>query len=482
MRRMLPPFIEATGRPAQHNRVMQGSDTQIATNRFGLGWRMGDKPPCDAKRWLMDQIDAYSPAVATPPTLRSSAELASLFTKGHKDNIGGRTRTASGGTAKGARREARAAYVMQAAGRVKSGIASDTPFIDRLVYFWANHFAVSVGKVEIRGFGGLLEFEAIRPHVLGNFSDMLLAVERHPAMLVYLDQVQSVGPTSEVGKRTHLGINENLGREILELHTLGVDGGYSQADVRELSLAMTGWTVGGWGSAAAAKQTLSGPAGRFAFSFGLHEPGLRKLMDRAYEDAGEAQAEAILQELAIAPSTGRHLATKLARHFVSDDPPTSLVNRLELAFRRSKGDLRTLYRALIDSPECWRPPPSKFRSPWLWGLAVLRAIGFCCGSSGALSDDRLVKLFRDLGQPIWNPGTPAGFEDDAGSWASPAALMRRVELVSHLITAQTTLEPRWLGEQLFGGGLSERTLALIAKSDRHLGLALLLLSPEMMRV
>ena len=221
------------------------------------------------------------------------------------------------------------------AARTSAALVTPAPFVERMVHFWANHFAVSADKLTVIGLAGLLEFEAIRPHVLGSFRDLLRAVEQHPAMLLYLDQAQSIGPNSRGGQlaerfgRQRRGLNENLAREVLELHTLGVDGGYDQADVTELARALTGWTVSGLARGPVRRLVGdSGPPGSFLFADIIHEPGTRTLLGRSWAQPGEGQARTILDALAIHPATARHLAVKLARHFAGDDPPPAMVERL----------------------------------------------------------------------------------------------------------------------------------------------------------
>ena len=330
---------------------------------------------------------------------------------------------------------------------------------------------------------GLLEFEAIRPHLLGKFSDMLLAVEQHPAMLVYLDQAQSIGPDSIVGQRAALrggkqgGLNENLAREILELHTLGVRTGYSQADVTEFARALTGWTVSGLGRGPAARM-IGGVRGEFSFAAMLHEPGQRTIVGKRYRQSGEAQARAILLDLAASPATAKHLSTKLARHFAGDDPPPAMVERLSRAYLASGGDLPTLYRALIESPEAWSPQPVKFKTPWEWSVSALRATG-----QKALEPMAAAGVLKQLGQPTWQPGSPAGWDDIAASWAGPDALVRRVEVAQQLADRSgSTVDARALAEKLFPGSLSDSTRAAISRAQSPKeGLALLLVSPEFMR-
>jgi uncharacterized protein (DUF1800 family) len=345
------------------------------------------------------------------------------------------------------------------------------------VHFWSNHFAVSVDKIAVVGLAGAMEADAIRPHVLGRFEDMLLAVARHPAMLLFLDQANSIGPDSAAGRRAaendkRRGINENLAREILELHTLGVRSGYTQADVTEFARALTGWTVAGRAPAAQ-------PAdGAFQFRPALHEPGTRTVMGRSYPQPGEAQALAILHEAATAPATARHIATKLARHFVADDPPPAVVQRLADAFQRSGGDLPTVYRALVEAPESWQGASAKFKTPWEWGISGLRGLG-----RRDLPGVQMANAMNQLGQPVWRPGSPAGWDDIAASWAAPDALVRRVE-VAQRVAAQAgdQVDARALAPRLLPGALSPATASAIARAESPAtGLALLLVSPEFLR-
>ena len=276
-------------------------------------------------------------------------------------------------------------YAAAVGARITAALISPTPFAERLTHFWANHFAVSADKLQVIGLSGLLEFEAIRPNLMGKFGDMLDAVERHPAMLLYLDQAQSVGPNSMAGRFAasrprpngqKLGLNENLAREIMELHTLGVRTGYTQADVTEFARALTGWTVRGIGRGPGARLTgTDGTPGEFVFAERIHEPGERTIVGRKYAEGGERQAQAVLDALAVSPATAEHVATKLARHFAGDTPPPALVARLKASFLKTGGDLPSLYRVLIDSPECWVAGPVKFKSPWEWTVSTGRALG-----------------------------------------------------------------------------------------------------------
>jgi uncharacterized protein (DUF1800 family) len=285
---------------------------------------------------------------------------------------------------------------------------------------------------------------------------MLLAVEQHPAMLVYLDQAQSIGPNSQAGMFAAMrggkarGLNENLAREIMELHTLGVRTGYSQADVTEFARALTGWTVGGIGRGPGARMLGNAPAGEFQFAALLHEPGDRTIMGKRYGQSGEGQARAVLTDLAASPATAKHLATKLARHFAGDEPPPALVERLSKAYLAGNGDLPSVYRALIESPEPWAAQPLKFKSPWEWSVSALRAVG-----ARDLAAQAAAGLLKQLGQPTWQPGSPAGWDDIAASWAAPEALVLRVEGAQRIAErGASTIDARTLAEKLFPDSLS----------------------------
>jgi uncharacterized protein (DUF1800 family) len=302
----------------------------IALNRFGLGARADDPQPADPKRWLLQQLDRFEvrpqPLTQVPTRAAVVDQLAQYL---DAQRVAAQAKRqplqASMSTApmpqpnatkqpdplkRYLRQSIRDDYVTMNAARVDAALTSGTPFVERLVHFWANHFSVSVDKLPVIGLAGLLEFEAVRPHVLGKFSDMLLAVEQHPAMLLYLDQAQSIGPDSPAGERIAMrggkqrGLNENLAREIMELHTLGVRTGYSQVDVTEFARALTGWMVSGIGRGPAARM-IGGAPGQFQFAAMLHEPGARMIVGKRYDQAGAPQAGAGGRDLAAWPATPR---------------------------------------------------------------------------------------------------------------------------------------------------------------------------------
>ncbi len=499
------------------------SAPSIALNRFGLGARPDDVSPgssVDAgQRWLTAQFDRFdarpAPIAALPGRRVIAGQLADYLAGPRPMGPNAARRMAATpqmamaepdmaasamrpeapeGAAEPEpirrarmflRTQARENYVACVGARANAALVTTAPFVERMVHFWANHFAVSADKLTVIGLAGYLELEAIRPHVLGRFSDMLNAVERHPAMLLYLDQAQSIGPASPIGARVaargirKVGINENLAREIMELHTLGVRTGYAQADVTEFARAMTGWTVAGINRGPIARFAgINGEPGDFVFAAPIHEPGPKTIMGKRYAQDGQAQAQAVLDDLAVHPATAQHIATKLARHFAGDVPPPALVARLKAAFLQSGGDLPTLYRTLIASPELWGAAPTKFRSPWEWSIAALRATG-----ARDAPAQQVTGLTNQLGQPTWRPGSPAGFDDLTATWAGADAVLRRVEAAERFATrAGGNVDARALATRLFPGSLSASTQAAIANADSAgQALALLLVSPEFMR-
>jgi uncharacterized protein (DUF1800 family) len=220
------------------------------------------------------------------------------------------------------------------------------------------------------------------------------------------------------------------------------------------------------------------PTGDFVFAEMIHQPGERVIMSKRYGQGGEAQARAVLLDLAANPATAKHLATKLARHFAGDDPPPAMIGRLAQAYLRSGGELPTIYRALIDSPEAWAPQPLKFKTPWEWSVSALRAL-----NQSELDATTAGALLQQLGQPVWKPGSPAGYDDIAASWAAPEALVRRVEVAQRIADrASSAVDPRALAEKVLPGALTEPTRTAIARAESPAeGLALLLVSPEFVR-
>lgn len=360
----------------------------------------------------------------------------------------------------------------EALARLQRATMAECGFVERLVTFWSNHFCISANKGELaRMWSGAFEREAIRPHVLGNFGEMLRAVEQHPAMIFFLDNQQSIGPDSRAGQNRKKGLNENLAREIMELHTLGVNGGYTQADVTSLARIITGWTFAG-------RQAKLGAPGTFIFNANAHEPGPQKLLGKVYEDTGLAQGEAALADIARHPATAKFIATKFVRHFIADDPPPALVAKLEATFRKTGGDLRAMTLALVDADEAWRAPMTKIRMPYEYLVASGRMMG-------RIPEDpqRYLGGLNVLGQPLWTPAGPNGFADTNAAWAAPENIKLRLDIASQISSRiADSIDPRALLDVVAGEAASTETRQTIERAEsKQQAFALLLMSPEFQR-
>ena len=465
----------------------------IAANRFGLGARPGELAAIgsDARGWLRAQLSGAPPALGSGE-LRSSVQiLAQALELRHQiqeARKGAAAPSAPAGSADAPQNELqqklpqflRPIYVAEVTARFQQAVSSERPFLERLTQFWSNHFAVSVDKQFLAGLAGSFEREAIRPHVLGNFSELLLAVETHPAMLLYLDNHLSVGPHSPAALRQEqhqaqrkIGINENLAREIFELHSLGVGGGYTQTDVTTFAEVITGWSIGGEGGRFAEAEP-----GRFVFRAELHEPGAKVVLGRRYRDDGFGQGAAVLRDLARERATAHFIATKLTRHFIADDPPPAAIERLADAFARSGGDLPTVYRALIDAREAWAEPLAKYKTPSDYVVSSFRGLGLPVeGGRAPLAP------FELLGQRTWQPGSPAGWPDRSADWDGASALMKRIQWADALGgRLGSRRDAAGLAPELLGANLSEATrLAVARAASAAQAVTLLLAAPEFMR-
>ena len=426
-----------------------------ALNRFGLGARRGEvRTISDPRGWLRAQLSSGPPALAAPAGA-APAEISGAiraFRSARQDDPEQK---------RDARRKLAGIATAEARAALEARLTNTRPFVERLVAFWSNHLCISAtSKALVAPFAGSYEREAIRPHVLGRFEDMVQASARHPAMLFYLDNHQSIGPSSRAAQRrlrqrNSRGLNENYARELLELHTLGVDGGYSQQDVLELARVLTGWTVSGlrdpermgtarradryrgmqWPEATGSNEAVVG----FTFQEMLHEPGTRTVLGRRYADDGVTQGERVIRDLCRHDSTSRFVATKLVRHFVADDPPAAAVTTLAGVFRESDGDLAAVTRALLELPEAWSTESRKFRTPQDWYVAALRAFGV------ETVGDYSAAPLRQLRQPLWSPQAPKGFGDSMQEWADPDSLMNRAELSRTIARRlKASAEPRAL--------------------------------------
>ena len=398
-------------------------------------------------------------------------------------------RQASQGEQKAARqayrREARDDYLGAVGARTASALATPAPFAERLVHFWSNHFAVSVDKLLVVGLAGGFEADAIRPNVLGRFEDLLLAVTRHPAMLLYLDQAQSIGPQSLLAERVaqrqgkQRGLNENLAREILELHTLGVRSGYTQADVTEFARALTGWSLPGRRAAWAGRLCQWRPTSKYRPA-DARASARGRCWDATTPQSGEEQAGAILHDLA---DRAGHRAPH--RHQASRATSSPMTHRPARAAARV--GLRSA--AAATCPPCTGELVERAGSPAGGARQVQVALGLGrlqpsrAGPAREIAPMQLANLMNQLGQPVWRPGSPAGWDDVAATWAAPDALLRRVEVGQRMAAqAGDAVDARALAPRVLPGGVSEATTTAIARSESSTSaLALLLVAPEFLR-
>ncbi|MDJ0786894.1 MAG: DUF1800 domain-containing protein [Myxococcota bacterium] len=470
----------------------------LAAHRFGLGAAPGEIRAigADPRGWLEQQLvpekELPAPIDALPST---GDDLWAFF--GFLLDTGIRTRRARRkgeeppDGEKGFAETFLPRYETALEARLRVATATTTPFREHLVHFWSNHFVVSSARPVTTALPPAFERDVVRPHVVGRFEDMLMASSKHPAMLLYLDNERSIGPNSRAGrnpsKRRLLpidpptGLNENLAREILELHSLGVDGGYTQDDVRSFAKVLTGWRI----KVRPLFRGLYEGDELVRFDARAHEPGVHFVLGKAYPQKGMDQGEAVLQDLARHPSTARFVATKLTRHFVDDAPPEPMVERLARVFRDTDGDLGEVSRALVRSDEAWQPRTSKLRRPEELVIAGLRAL-----PEVPWTGRQLHRVLREMGQrPYWPP-SPAGYSDRADDWAGADGVWKRLAW-AQAMGRRATRREEGLGDttlaleraaDVLGPLLGETTAAALGAETRPATtLALLLSSPEFQR-
>ncbi|HEX7761353.1 MAG TPA: DUF1800 family protein [Caulobacteraceae bacterium] len=462
--------------------VDRNMQAAIAATRFGLGARPGQIEACkgDPEGWLTGQI---RPAGADQPQTNpaTAAQRVAEFRdyaqeKRFEKRDGSFDKTNRTDPVKMAARLLRDDAAVDFLARVRLAAATDADFRERWTLFWCNHFTVSATKLATATVVGPFEQEAIRPHVFGRFQDMLLASATHPAMLLYLDQAQSIGPDSFAAGRMSrngkkAGLNENLAREIMELHTVGVGAGYTQADVTEFARAMTGYSIGGL-------RQDQGEPGRFLFRAGAHEPGSRTVMGKTYSQPDGEQARAVMKDLAASPHTARHVAVKLASHFVADDPPPALVARLERSYLDTRGDLAALARTLVASPEAWDSEARKFKTPYEFMVSSWRAAGTAPDSLAGVAP-----VLNSMGQKAFSAPSPKGWPEEAAVWCAPDAIIKRMAWSEGFAAgAIGDRDPSQLARDALGARLTSLAATAIARAEtRPEGLAILLMSPEFQR-
>jgi uncharacterized protein (DUF1800 family) len=358
----------------------------------------------------------------------------------------------------------------EATARYEAAVGADIGFVERLVWFWSNHFCISADKYI--AMVGAYEREAIRTHALGRFGDMLAAVESHPAMLYYLDNVRSMGANSIAGINGDKGLNEHLAREILELHTLGVRSGYSQADVTSFANVLTGWT-----STDAAEPEHGG---EFLFNKRLHEPGEQTVLGKFYAQGGVDQGRAVLADLARHSATAQHVAQKLARHFVADEPPPPLVAKLMKAFKDSDGDLKTVAKTLVTADEAWTPARTKLKRPSEWIVSMLRLTNASLNGGAPWNIGRVLGIQGTLGESLWRPPAPNGWPDTEAAWID--GVPHRLDIANEFAGRLANADPAALLDSGLGPLASRNTRETIARAEsRTQALALLVMTPECLR-
>jgi uncharacterized protein (DUF1800 family) len=453
----------------------------IAANRFGLGARPGELEAAAAapKAWLLRQLD--SPVGEPQPVdnaepFQSGGALVTELLEYRKERQmekqpGGNSASAALSPAKMFLKSRGQQYTREMAARFALGFATQTPFAERLVWFWSNHFTVSAMNPDAITLVGAFEREAIRPNIGGKFEDLLLAATRHPAMQLYLNNAQSIGPDSSAGLKSGKGLNENLGRELMELHTLGVDGGYTQADVIALAKILTGWSL-----------DRDGDATGFRFYPYRHEPGAITLRGRTYS-GGEQAGIAALKDLANDPSTARHIARKFASHFIADEPPAESVAMLEKSFRDTGGDLKALAETVVNDPSAWKPRAAKMRSPVEYTTAAMRLLAWPQAGDREKQVKGVMAATRMMGEfPLAAP-SPKGWPDEAGAWSGPDALLNRIEWAKELgARLPPNMDVAAVAEMGLGPLLTRETRAAIkASPNAGEAVALLVSSPEFQR-
>jgi len=447
----------------------------VATTRFGLGARPGEivRISHDPRGWLEAQL--RSDAVPMPvnpvglpfPDSRSRQLDYAAYKDAEKAAGADEPRRRASGEM------FRQSIAAEMLGRMTAATATDAPFAERWALFWSNHFTVSTRKSQLlAAVAAGFEREAIRPHVFGRFETLLLAVARHPAMLLYLDQPSSIGPNSRAGQRRTAGLNENLAREILELHTLGVSAGYSQTDVTEFARALTGWSIG-------RRNQPAEPAGGYVYRPAVHEPGDRTVFGHNYPAGEEDQATRILADLATSDRTALHIARKLAVHFVSETPDPRLVRRLADAWRNSRGDLAVVARTLVNAPEAWDENAAKLKTPYDLLVSAYRAVGQSPRDYAREVNGPLGLLGQ---QPLSAP-QPNGWSERAADWAAPDALVKRLQWAQGFAASYANeVDPEALATAALGARLRPVTLATVQRAEsRKEALAVLLMSPEFQR-
>ena len=390
-------------------------------------------------------------------------------------------------------RERARTIVQQAAeGRILQAVLSRRQLQEVMVDFWFNHFNVFAGKDLDHLWIGDYEQRAIRPFVLSRFRDLLFAATKHPAMLVYLDNTLSTAPGSPRARGNRSGLNENFAREVMELHTLGADGGYTQEDVITLARILTGWSIN-------PPDAREFPDHAAVFEGARHDFGSKVFLGHALRSKGKAEGEEALDILAKSPATARHIAFELAQYFVADVPPTPLVEQLAARFLATDGNIREVLSTLFVSREFWQSYSQKYKTPYHFVVSAVRA------ASAPVDNTRpLLGAMTQLGMPLFGCLTPDGYKNTEGAWLSPDATARRINFATALALGNLPIGSLVTGvalgaysdpprphatspvnaaalEEIFGSTMSTATREAVAEAPPGLRAALILGSPDFMR-
>jgi len=498
---------------------MSVSFQTMAAIRFGYGFRPGETQPQD-KQALLGQLQAGAAVAPSFPDGGTAAcrqrigdvqdQLREIRQAAEDDDEGRRDRRRQ------LQRQVQRGFQRDANQRLMQAVLSPNGFYERLATFWTNHFSTSANKsLPMRMIVPLYEAEAIRPNVGGPFRDLLRAATEHPAMLIYLDQAQSQGPDSPGGMRQKKGLNENLGRELLELHTLGAGSGYTQADVRSAAMVLTGLTV--------YRDDMD-----VAFRPRVSEPGEHMVLGVSYGGDRRTRKDylAMLDDLAAHPKTAEHICRKLSTHFIADEPPPEMISAMTGVWKRTDGDLTAVYGAMLDHPAAWRDEGAKARQPFDFVVAGLRALnagGFMeanqdgdddadpmmaaptedsgngmntMAPSGPAEKDKLKRrkslqtaralgqgALRRMGQPTWLPPSPAGFEDSFEAWITASQLAERLAWARRAAAQFGKDEdPREFLRATLADAARDETIRVVSQAPNKIsGLTLVLASPEFNR-
>lgn len=439
----------------------------IRAARFGYGIHAG-RP--NENPDLIGQLAMPDPLAADFPTVQTRERITHILTFRQ-------TRRDQGSDSDAFRQMRQQSYQVVAQDMrdlILRPLTSPHGFRERLFAFWLDHFTVSPGSLEENYLIKAYFDQAIRPHVAGRFVEMLTAVVGHPSMIRYLDQNASFGPNSRAGQRRERGLNENLAREILELHTLGVDGPYTQTDVREFAELLTGLGIGAEGA---------------RFFDNRAEPGSEEVLGVTYGDGGpdEGVITEFLHDLAMKPATAQHLARKLAVHFIGPDYPVDLVSAMADEYLRHDGELNAMYSVLVTHPAAQSPLGQKIRQPFEYIVASMRAVGLDPDVIRQLSPrDMRRHVTPDLaamGQPPYRPNGPDGWPEEAQAWITPPLLASRITWAKELArTHASHLDPRRLLDTVIGDQAPEELSFAVAGAEaKWEGVALMLVSPAFMR-